>query len=106
MLMHRGIGLARFNEISRARAIHALFSCCGNVTWAAKLADARPYPDRDALLAEADVGLLALSKGDLDRALEAVAHEQVSDDSRTELARITRARIALLLGPSEGYPEY
>ncbi|MFI6167591.1 2-oxo-4-hydroxy-4-carboxy-5-ureidoimidazoline decarboxylase [Nocardia sp. NPDC051052] len=106
MLMHRGIGLERFNEISRARAIHALFSCCGNVTWAAELADARPYPDRDALLAEADIGLLALSEGDLDRAFEAVAHEQVSDGSRTELARITRARIALLLGPSEGYPEY
>ncbi|WP_405167653.1 OHCU decarboxylase [Nocardia sp. NBC_01499] len=106
MLMHQGIGLDRFNEISRARAIHALFSCCCNVTWAAKLADARPYPDRDALLAKADVELLALSQRDLDAALEVVVHEHVSGGSVTELARITRARIALMLGPSEGYPEY
>ncbi|WP_433661281.1 2-oxo-4-hydroxy-4-carboxy-5-ureidoimidazoline decarboxylase [Nocardia sp. CA-128927] len=106
MLMHQGIGLERFNEISRARAIHVLFSCCSNVTWSAKLADARPYPDRDALLAKADVELLALSQGDLDRAFEAVAHEQVSDGSVTELARIARGRIARMLGPIEGYPEY
>ncbi|MEV6557368.1 2-oxo-4-hydroxy-4-carboxy-5-ureidoimidazoline decarboxylase [Nocardia sp. NPDC051756] len=106
MLMHQGIGLDRFNEISRARAIHALFACCANVTWAAVLADARPYPDRDALLATADVELLALSQDDLDRALEAVAHEQVSGGSVTELAQITRTRIAQMLGPSAGYPEY
>lgn len=104
--MHQGIGLERFNEISRARAIHALFSCCCNVTWAAELAGARPYPDRDALLAAADIELRALSQGDLDRALEAVAHEQVSGGSVTDLTHITRARIGLMLGPSEGYPEY
>ncbi|PXX63330.1 2-oxo-4-hydroxy-4-carboxy-5-ureidoimidazoline decarboxylase [Nocardia tenerifensis] len=106
MLMHQGIGLARFNEISRARAIHALFACCCNVTWAAQLADARPYANADALLDKADVELLALSRGDLERALEAVAHERVSNGDATELARITRARIARMLGPSEGYPEY
>ncbi|AFT98379.1 OHCU decarboxylase [Nocardia brasiliensis] len=106
MLMHQGIGLDRFNQFPRARAIHALFGCCGNVTWATELADARPFPDRDALLATADIGLLALSPGDLDRAFEAVAHEQVSEHSVSELARCTHARIAQLLGPSEGYPEY
>ncbi|WP_107653808.1 2-oxo-4-hydroxy-4-carboxy-5-ureidoimidazoline decarboxylase [Nocardia suismassiliense] len=106
MLMHQGIGLERFNQISRARAIHALFACCCNVTWAATLADARPYPNRDALLAMADVELLALSQDDLDRALEAVVHEQVSGASLAELAQITQARITRMLGPSEGYPEY
>ncbi|WP_378736392.1 2-oxo-4-hydroxy-4-carboxy-5-ureidoimidazoline decarboxylase [Nocardia brasiliensis] len=106
MLMHQGIGLDRFNQISRARAIHALFDCCCNVTWAAKLADARPYQDREALLAKADVELLALSQADLDRALEVVVHEPVSGSRVTELAHVTRARIARMLGPSEGYPEY
>ncbi|MEV0297850.1 2-oxo-4-hydroxy-4-carboxy-5-ureidoimidazoline decarboxylase [Nocardia sp. NPDC050710] len=106
MLMHQGIGLDRFNSLAHGRAIHALFECCGNVTWAAKIADARPFADRDALLAEADIELLALSPADLDRAFEAVAPEQVSKPDVTELARITRARIDEMLGPSEGYPEY
>ncbi|WP_069166567.1 2-oxo-4-hydroxy-4-carboxy-5-ureidoimidazoline decarboxylase [Nocardia altamirensis] len=106
MLMHQGIGLDRFNEITRARAIHALFECCGNVTWAAKLADSRPYADQDALLAEADIELLALSQDDLDRALEVVVHEHVSGGSGTVLAQITRARLSTMLGPSEGYPDY
>ncbi|WP_159841876.1 2-oxo-4-hydroxy-4-carboxy-5-ureidoimidazoline decarboxylase [Nocardia sp. CY41] len=106
MLMHRGIGLDRFNELPRGRAIHALYECCCNVTWAERLADARPYPDHDALLTMADVELLALSQRDLERAFEAVAHESVSTRSVTELARITRAQIAGMLGPPEGYPEY
>jgi 2-oxo-4-hydroxy-4-carboxy-5-ureidoimidazoline decarboxylase len=106
VLMHQGIGLDRFNTISRGRAVHALFECCCNVTWAAKIADARPFPDRDALLAKADVELLALSQPDLDRAFDAVVHEQFSRRSVTELARITRARIDSMLGPTDGYPAY
>ncbi|MFI9505819.1 2-oxo-4-hydroxy-4-carboxy-5-ureidoimidazoline decarboxylase [Nocardia sp. NPDC052566] len=106
MLMHQGIGLDRFNEISRGRAVHALFECCCNVTWAAQIADARPFADREALLTMADVELLALSQSDLDRAIDAVVHEQVSQRGVTELARITRTRIDRMLGPSEGYPEY
>ncbi|MEU2041109.1 2-oxo-4-hydroxy-4-carboxy-5-ureidoimidazoline decarboxylase [Nocardia niwae] len=106
MLMHRGIGLDRFNELPRGRAIHALYECCCNVTWAERLADARPYPDHDALLNMADVELLALSQRDLERAFEAVAHETVSARDVTELARITRVQIAGMLGPREGYPEY
>ncbi|MER7450266.1 2-oxo-4-hydroxy-4-carboxy-5-ureidoimidazoline decarboxylase [Nocardia beijingensis] len=106
MLMHRGIGLDRFNELPRGRAVHALYECCCNVTWAATLADARPYPDRNALLSKADVELLALSQQDVERAFEGVAHEPVSAHDVTELARITRARIDGMLGPAEGYPEY
>ncbi|WP_406269307.1 OHCU decarboxylase [Nocardia sp. NBC_00881] len=106
MLMHQGIGLDRFNEMSRRRAVHALYECCSNVTWAAKLTEARPYADRDALMTKANVELPALSQQDIDRALEAVVHEQVSERSLSELARITRERIAEMLGPIEGYPEY
>jgi 2-oxo-4-hydroxy-4-carboxy-5-ureidoimidazoline decarboxylase len=106
VLMHRGIGLDRFNQMPRGRAVHALYECCCNVTWAATLADARPYRDREALLSKADAELLALSPRDVDRAFEAVAHEAVSSRDVTELARITGGRIAGMLGPSEGYPEY
>ncbi|MET8878830.1 2-oxo-4-hydroxy-4-carboxy-5-ureidoimidazoline decarboxylase [Nocardia sp. NPDC004604] len=106
MLMHQGIGLDRFNAMTHARAVHALFEVCCNVTWAATLADARPYPDRDALLATADVELLALSQSDLDRAFDAVVHEQVSQRNMTELVRVVHDRIDRLLGPTEGYPEY
>ncbi|MEV4126803.1 2-oxo-4-hydroxy-4-carboxy-5-ureidoimidazoline decarboxylase [Nocardia sp. NPDC049707] len=106
MLMHQGIGLDRFNGMARARAVHALFEVCCNVTWAATLADARPYPDRDALLAKADVELLALSQSDLDRAFDSVVHERVTQRSVTELARVVHGRIYQMLGPTGGYPEY
>ncbi len=106
MLMHQGIGLDRFNTMTRTHAVHALFEVCCNVTWATTLADARPYPDRDALLAKADVELLALSRSDLDRAFEPVVHERVTQYSVTEPARVVHDRIDQLLGPTEGYPEY
>ncbi|GAB2652784.1 2-oxo-4-hydroxy-4-carboxy-5-ureidoimidazoline decarboxylase [Nocardia goodfellowii] len=106
MLMHQGIGLDRFNTLSRGRAVHALFECCANVTWAARLADARPFPDRDALLAMADAEVLALSSPDLERALDAVVHEPLASRTAAELARVTRDRIDTMLGPSDGFPEY
>jgi len=79
MLMYQGIGLDRFNTMTRGRAVHALYECCCNVTWAAKIAEARPYPDRDVLLAMADVESLALSEADLDRAFHvAIDHQFVT----------------------------
>ncbi|QLY31395.1 2-oxo-4-hydroxy-4-carboxy-5-ureidoimidazoline decarboxylase [Nocardia huaxiensis] len=106
MLMHHGIGLDRFNSLSRPRAIHALFECCCNVTWAHKIADGRPYPGHAALHTAAAAELHALSPTDLERVFDSCAHENVSEHTITELARITRARIARMLGPEEGYPEY
>lgn len=106
MLIHKGIGLDRFNTLPRARAVHALYACCGNVTWATTIAEARPFADRDALFAAADLELLALSQADLDRALDALAPEQLSQRTVAELAAITRAGIDRVLGPAEGYPEY
>ncbi|MEV0250144.1 2-oxo-4-hydroxy-4-carboxy-5-ureidoimidazoline decarboxylase [Nocardia sp. NPDC050712] len=106
MLMHQGIGLDRFNTLSRGRAVHALYECCANVTWAARLADARPFPDRDAALAMAEVEVLALSESDLDRALDAVPREPLAGRSADELARVARGRLDAVLGPVDGYPEY
>ncbi|MGN2642044.1 2-oxo-4-hydroxy-4-carboxy-5-ureidoimidazoline decarboxylase [Nocardia takedensis] len=106
MLIHRGIGLDRFNTLPHGRAVHALYACCGNVTWAITLAGARPYADRDALLTDADLELLALSPADLERALDSVPAEQLSRRTITELGRVTRIRIDRMLGPEAGYPDY
>ncbi|MBL1077328.1 OHCU decarboxylase [Nocardia sp. 2] len=106
MLMHHGIGLDRFNSLSRARAIHALYECCCNVTWASKIADGRPYPGHASLHTAAAAELHALSAVDLARTFDSCAHDNVSEHTIAELSRITRARIAQMLGPEEGYPEY
>ncbi|MET9492293.1 2-oxo-4-hydroxy-4-carboxy-5-ureidoimidazoline decarboxylase [Nocardia sp. NPDC006630] len=106
MLMHHGIGLDRFNTLPRHRAVHALYECCCSITWAAKIADGRPYPGYDALLTAADGELHALSPVELDSAFDSCAHETISERTVTELVRITRARLARMLGPEEGYPEY
>ncbi|MET8651874.1 2-oxo-4-hydroxy-4-carboxy-5-ureidoimidazoline decarboxylase [Nocardia aurea] len=106
MLMHRGIGLDRFNSLPRTRAVHAMYTCCGNVTWATRIVEARPFADHDALLNAADLELLQLSQTDLDRALSAVGHEHLGAHTVTELTKVTRDRIERMLGPEEGYPEY
>ncbi|WP_308014470.1 2-oxo-4-hydroxy-4-carboxy-5-ureidoimidazoline decarboxylase [Nocardia coffeae] len=105
-VMHTGIGLDRFNELSRARAVHALFECCSNVTWADKLVELRPFADHAALFAAAEVGLSALSAADLERAFEPLAPEPFSERTLAELCRITRERIDRMLGPAAGFPEY
>ncbi|WP_067820436.1 2-oxo-4-hydroxy-4-carboxy-5-ureidoimidazoline decarboxylase [Nocardia inohanensis] len=106
MLMHHGIGLDRFNHLPRTRAIHALYECCCNVTWAAKLADGRPYPGYRALQTAATAEIHALSPTDLERVFDSCVHEQVSEHSTAELIRITEARILRMLGPEDGYPDY
>ncbi|NNH73392.1 OHCU decarboxylase [Nocardia uniformis] len=106
MLMHHEIGLDRFNALSRQRAIHALYECCCNVTWAAKLADGRPYPSYTALATAADAELLALSPADLDRVFDSCVHEELSERDTAELIRTARTRLADMLGPENGYPEY
>ncbi|GAB4582663.1 2-oxo-4-hydroxy-4-carboxy-5-ureidoimidazoline decarboxylase [Nocardia sp. IFM 10818] len=106
MLMHHGIGLDRFNTLPRRRAIHALYECCCSVTWAAKIADGRPYPGYAALHTAAAAELDALSAADLDNVFDSCAREFISGRTGAELKRITRARLARMLGPEEGYPEY
>ncbi|WP_246023628.1 2-oxo-4-hydroxy-4-carboxy-5-ureidoimidazoline decarboxylase [Nocardia yunnanensis] len=104
--MHHGIGLDRFHSLSRVRAIHALYECCCNVTWAQKIADGRPYPGHDALFTAAAAELDALSAVDLERVFDSCVHEQVSEHTVEALIPLVRARLYTLLGPEEGYPEY
>lgn len=106
MLMHQGIGLDRFNAMPQARAVHALYECCCNVTWAARVAQGRAYRDHDALLAAVERELLALSPADLDRAFDSVLHEACDDRAVETLAKIVGARIERMLGPEGGWPEY
>ncbi|WP_067703946.1 2-oxo-4-hydroxy-4-carboxy-5-ureidoimidazoline decarboxylase [Nocardia jejuensis] len=106
MLMHHGIGLDRFNHLSRRRAVHALYECCCNVSWATKIADGRPYPGYAALYTAAEAELHALSATDLDRAFDSCVHEPVSGRTVEELTRVTRTRLGGMLGPEEGYPDY
>ncbi|WP_443076109.1 2-oxo-4-hydroxy-4-carboxy-5-ureidoimidazoline decarboxylase [Streptomyces sp. NBC_01716] len=65
-------GLARFNAAPADTVENALLACCGNRRWARRLADHRPYPTVDALLAAADEASYDLSRADLAGAL---AHE-------------------------------
>lgn len=106
VLMHQGIGLDGFNNLSRSRAVHALYECCCNVTWAGIVADARPFDSHDALLAKADVELLALSQTDLDRSFDSCHHGELPSRTVESLAKVTRDRVAQMLGPEGGYPDF
>ncbi|WP_435594397.1 2-oxo-4-hydroxy-4-carboxy-5-ureidoimidazoline decarboxylase [Streptomyces panacea] len=53
-----------------------MLACCGNRRWARRLADHRPYPTVDALLAAADEASYDLSPADL---TEALADETSAD---------------------------
>lgn len=64
-------GLAGFNAASAAGAEAALLECLGSRRWAKRLADHRPYPDLDALLAAADEACYDLSPTDRAEALAA-----------------------------------
>lgn len=69
MLMHQGIGREAFNTMPYTKAVHALYECCGSVTWARKVAAMRPFTDRDALFRCADDELFLLSDSSLDGVL-------------------------------------
>ena len=106
MLMHKGIGLEQFNAMPDGRAVHALYECCCNVTWAQRVAQARPYPDHSAVYEMAEIELLELSRPDLDRVFDSCVHEPAHEQTVEVLAEITHSRLERMLGPEDGYPEY
>ncbi|WP_078965458.1 2-oxo-4-hydroxy-4-carboxy-5-ureidoimidazoline decarboxylase [Streptomyces aureocirculatus] len=59
------------NTTSAEDAERALMTCCASRHWARRLADHRPYPDLDALLAAADEASYDLGQDDLGEALAA-----------------------------------
>ncbi|HEY5854680.1 MAG TPA: 2-oxo-4-hydroxy-4-carboxy-5-ureidoimidazoline decarboxylase [Aldersonia sp.] len=106
MLMHKGIGLELFNAMPEGRAVHALYECCCNVTWAQRVAQARPYADHDAVFEQAEIELLELSQADLDRVFDSCIHEPAHEQTVEVLAKITHSRVKRMLGPEGGYSEY
>lgn len=61
--------LEPFNSAPADSVEHALLTCCRSLRWAHRLADHRPYPDLDALLAAADEAAYDLTPADLAEAL-------------------------------------
>lgn len=110
--MHQGIGLDGFNDMPMQKAVHAVYECCNSVPLAGDLLRDRPYHDHDQLFQRADELLYALSEDSLDAVLQAYPHiphaEQcpLSDELRTELARINRTRLERMLGPEGGYQNW
>jgi OHCU decarboxylase len=74
VLMHQGMGLEAFNELSDQKAVHALYECCNSVTLARDLSRGRPYDDRTALFRRADALLFSLSESSVDAILQAYPH--------------------------------
>lgn len=70
MLMHQGIGLDRFNDLPRRRAVHALFECCSCLSWSARLADGRAYATHAALLSRADEEFSMLPESEIVQVLQ------------------------------------
>ncbi|MEU6220402.1 2-oxo-4-hydroxy-4-carboxy-5-ureidoimidazoline decarboxylase [Streptomyces sp. NPDC047022] len=62
-------GLERFNAAPADDVRRALLACCGSLRWACRVADHRPYPDLDSLLAAADEAAYDLAPSDLAEAL-------------------------------------
>jgi len=74
VLLHQGIGLGAFNELSEKKAVHALYECCNSVILARDLARGRPYADHNALYRRADALLFSLSETSIDDILQAYPH--------------------------------
>ncbi|MFE1922638.1 2-oxo-4-hydroxy-4-carboxy-5-ureidoimidazoline decarboxylase [Streptomyces asoensis] len=58
-----------FNTAAAEEAHHTLLSCLGSLRWARRVADHRPYPTLDALLAACDEAAYDLGPDDLTEAL-------------------------------------
>ncbi|WP_354379911.1 2-oxo-4-hydroxy-4-carboxy-5-ureidoimidazoline decarboxylase [Streptomyces sp. PvR034] len=77
----RGSALARFNAASAESAREALLRCCGSDRWAHRVAEHRPYPDLDALLAAADEAAYDLRQSDLAQALAQESSAELAPDA-------------------------
>lgn len=91
MLLHQSIGLKRFNELPRQKAIHALFECCCSMTWAGWVSDGRPFADYAAILSRSEGALLNLSDNDVERALQ--CHPPVGVRANSEASHLEQCSI-------------
>jgi OHCU decarboxylase len=98
------VTLEELNALDRSTAVAGLVQCCGSRTWAAAMADARPFPDTGALLRAADAIWLSLDSQDWCEAF--FAHPRIgasgsgmsawSKDEQSGVGESDRARFAAL----------
>ncbi len=69
--------LGSFNAASVQDAERTALACCASATFARAVADGRPYPDADALLAAVDATFKALSWDDIVEAMD--EHPRIGD---------------------------
>ncbi|UNS98591.1 2-oxo-4-hydroxy-4-carboxy-5-ureidoimidazoline decarboxylase [Streptomyces tubbatahanensis] len=88
--------LDRLNLAAAGPAESLLLDCCGSRRWARRLAEHRPYPDVEALLAAADEASYDLTPADLREALagEPGAHPLEGEPQVGVLAAHTALRAA------------
>ena len=72
-------GLEALNSAEAADAVAALLQCCGSRRWAEGMAAARPFPDRETLLARADALWWSLSPSDWLEAFR--SHPRIGEQS-------------------------
>ncbi|MFD9391747.1 2-oxo-4-hydroxy-4-carboxy-5-ureidoimidazoline decarboxylase [Streptomyces sp. NPDC060000] len=70
-----------FNTASADEVHHTLLGCLRSLRWARRVADHRPYPTLDALLAASDEAAYDLSPGDLAEALAAESLPALPEDA-------------------------
>ena len=73
--------MEHFNAASAQELEQALLSCLRSLRWARRVADHRPYPDLDSLLAAADEAAYDLAWPDLTEALAAESLATLPPDS-------------------------
>ncbi|MFF7971761.1 2-oxo-4-hydroxy-4-carboxy-5-ureidoimidazoline decarboxylase [Streptomyces sp. NPDC007905] len=73
--------LDAFNAAPADEARALLLHCLHSLRWARRMADHRPYPDLDSLLAAADEAAYDLSPGDLGEALAGESLPELPDDT-------------------------
>ncbi|HTV60065.1 MAG TPA: allantoicase [Verrucomicrobiae bacterium] len=82
-------GLDLLNHLSRAKALEALFDCCGSKKWAARMADLRPFAAAPQLLESADSVWASLGRGDW---LAAFRHHPPIGGSKAPRSQSAKAR--------------
>lgn len=106
--------LDTFNALPVTEAVTRLTGCCASPEWAGALAAGRPYPDLDALLAQADAELAVLDGSEIDLAL--AGHPRIGErldpddathaSSQREQSGVATADPSVLAALAEGNRAY
>jgi 2-oxo-4-hydroxy-4-carboxy-5-ureidoimidazoline decarboxylase len=102
-------GLDEFNALPLNDALAELTSCCTSPSWAARVAEGRPYASLAELLELADMALFELDQAQLDLAL--AGHPRIGERSahpysRREQAGVAGADLGVLAALAESNRSY